>query len=392
MNNNSNSNNNLIYGKKINDYLLTNEEKSILNKPMNEIFGNPDTKNKFLIIFKKIFNLSSVHKNIFSIFESFNMTSLESIKKYASTFDYKSFLSNPTAFVTKKSIPNINLESKEKNYLKSRIRTNNPLNNQRNNPAQIDKSIFVLFLLFQKLQNYLIFKKSEFNQLIKHGVNSEKRRETIKKLNGFRLIAKKFIKIREKLFKLIQLQYVEPPIPETTELRYPHYYYYHFLRNIRERTPKPYDYDIYQENMFNTSNNTKLGISIFNTNLMKNKYHIFNVNPGTKEINYTLNPITHSAGINRPIKESINVFNLISLYYINNPTTNNRIDTIITKRNNNFYIYKYKIDDTPGTNMRIIKSFLPKEIYINNDKLQKELLENNSKYGKLSRIYISLQK
>ncbi len=387
------SKNNLLYGKKINDYLFNDEELKILNTPIDTIFANPNTKDKFMILFKKIFNLSSVHKNILNMFESFQMMTSDSIKKYASTFDYKSFLSNPTAFVSKKSIPNIKLENKEKNYFKKRIRTNNQLNDQTNNPAQIDKSVFVLFILFQKLQNYLLFKKAEFNQLIKHGVNSEKRRETIKKLNGFRLIAKKFIRIREKLFRLIQFQYVEPPIPETTDLNSPYYYYYHFLRNMCEVTPKPYDYEDYQPNIFNAAktSNTKMGMAVFKT-VMTNKCHIFNIKATSNGINYTKATVTHS---NRsiPLKEGINIFNLISLYYIDNPGTNNRIDTIITKRNNNFYIYKYKINDTPGRNMRIIKSELPRQYYFDNNMLHQILLENEKNkntHGTLSRIYISL--
>ncbi len=384
---NKNKSNNIIYGKKINDYFFNESELNLLKTPITNIFANTEQKKSFMLLFKKIFNLASVHKNIINMFESFDMSSKNSIRKYASSFDYNSFLNAPQSALNQGKIGNISLSTSNQNYFKKRIRSNKNVQN----PGKIDKSVLILFLLFQKLQSYLTLKKAEFNQLMKRGVHFEDRRETIKKLNGFKLIAKKFLKIREKLFKLIQYQYVEPPIVKDSEVNN-YYYYYHFLRNIRETTSTPLDYDNYKKSNFNASNNTKMGITTFNTPAMQNKFHIYNLNADSaKGIDYSATTITHTPPTIAPnTKDGINIFNLISLYYkdVNSSNSAKHIDTIITKRNNIFYKYEYEISGN-----KITKSAKPQQLYFNDNALQNVLLENTKDkngFGTLSRIYISL--
>lgn len=382
---NKNKSNNIIYGKKINDYFFNESELNLLKTPIADIFANTDQKKAFMLLFKKIFNLASVHKNIINMFESFDMSSKNSIKKYASSFDYSSFLNAPQSALNQGKIGNISLSTNNQNYFKKRIRSTKNVQN----PTKIDKSVLILFLLFQKLQSYLTLKKAEFNQLMKRGVHYEDRRETIKKLNGFKVIAKKFLKIREKLFKLIQYQYVEPPIVKDSEVN-DYYYYYHFFRNVRETTSTPLDYDNYKKSNFNNSNNTKIGPSPFEFNslTMRNKFHIYNLNANpAKGIDYSATTITHTSGTNVPNKDGINIFNLISLYY-KDVNQQKRIDTIITKRNNIFYKYEYEISGN-----KIMKSAKPQQLYFNDNALQNVLLENTKDkngLGTLSRIYISL--
>jgi hypothetical protein len=386
---NKNKSNNIIYGKKINDYFFNESELNLLKTPIADIFANTDQKKAFMLLFKKIFNLVSVHKNIINMFESFDMSSKNSIKKYASSFDYSSFLNAPQSALNQGKIGNISLSTNNQNYFKKRIRSTNV--ETITNPTKIDKSVLILFLLFQKLQSYLTLKKAEFNQLMKRGVHYEDRRETIKKLNGFKVIAKKFLKIREKLFKLIQYQYVEPPIVKDSEVD-KYYYYYHFLRNVRETTSTSLDYDNYKKSNFNNSNNKKMGQVAFefNSTAMRNKFHIYNLKSDNSGIDYSATTITHTSGTNVPNKDGINIFNLISLYYkdVNSANSTKRVDTIITKRNNIFYKYEYEISGN-----KIMKSAKPQQLYFNDNALQNVLLENTKDkngLGTLSRIYISL--
>lgn len=375
---NKNKSNNIIYGKKINDYFFNESELNLLKTPITNIFANPEQKKAFMLLFKKIFNLASVHKSIFNIFESFDMSSKNSIKKVASSFNYNSFLNAPQNALNQGKIGNISLSQNNQNYFKKRIRSNKV--ETITNPTKIDKSVFILFLLFQKLQSYLTLKKTEFNQLMKRGVH----RETIKKLNGFKLIAKKFLKIREKLFKLIQYQYVEPPIPKDSQVNN-YYYYYHFFRNIREVTQTPYDYDNYKKSDFNASNNKQIGSAFNFLSIMQNKFHIYNLKLDKSGIDYSATTITHTLRNIVPNKEGINIFNLISLYYKHEVK---HVDTIITKRNNIFYKYEYEISES-----RITKSEKPQQLYFNDNFLQSILLEDKKDkngFGNLSRIFISL--
>ncbi len=375
---------NIIYGKKINDYLLNEEELQLLNKPINDIFSKPDDLKKFKKLFRKIYNLASVHKNILNMFESFNMSTKNSIKSAENSFNFKSFLATPEQFITNSKIGNTKLSSENTNFFKSRIRTSNGKSVTNNNFAKIDKSIFTLFLLFNKLQKYIFLKKAEFNQLIKSRVNTENKRAVIKKLNGFRLIVKKFIAIREKLFKLINFQYVEPPIKVGTIIN-KYYYYHHFLRYLKDslipQAKVKVDYKNYELGTLN-SNNTMGSIRI----VLPNLTHVFNPKSSSNGINYTTQSGT-------PNKDSITLSNLISLYYIDNTNPAGRIDTIITKRNNDFYMYKYTINASNPSSLSITKSEKPQRIYFDETILKNTLLEDKkdkNNLGTLSRIYISL--
>ncbi len=382
---------NIIYGKKINDYLLNEEELQLLNKPINDIFSKPDDLKKFKKLFRKIYNLASVHKNILNMFESFNMSTKNSIKSAENSFNFKSFLATPEQFITNSKIGNTKLSSENTNFFKSRIRTSNGKSVTNNNFAKIDKSIFTLFLLFNKLQKYIFLKKAEFNQLIKSRVNTENKRAVIKKLNGFRLIVKKFIAIREKLFKLINFQYVEPPIKVGTIINQ-FYYYHHFLRYLKDslipQAKVKVDYDNYVLGAKNS--NTTIGplqVNIISKNSTgKATTHVFNPKSTSNGINYSIQSGT-------PNKDSITLSNLISLYYIDNTNPAGRIDTIITKRNNDFYMYKYTINASNPSSLSITKSEKPQRIYFDETILKNTLLEDKkdkNNLGTLSRIYISL--
>ncbi len=352
------SENELIYGKLFNDFVLNQSELQFMkNEPFNEIMSNKEKKDRLMAIFKKIGSLSVVQRNIQNILNGFNISTQTNEKNY--TTQIRNILKNSN----------------------SKLETING-NNQ-------SKSILILYLLL----NYII------SYIKKRSSNEQSYKE-------IRYLIRKFLNMREKIYQIIQLQYIEPIIPKERAI-VNNYYYYHLYRplimyilnenniTLNDDSLLPsahslgtkkveYNYEnvknyflFRSEALFykinsgenNSNNNTSLN-SNFSTN-----YVIYNFGEFQKKLNIRIYNKENFENKN------IKINHLNALYFRKEEENNNRRDFIICKRNDNFYIYEYVIKDK-----QILQSKKVKSIYIGSKNLNIFLVKNHPKYGLLEKV------
>ncbi len=337
--------NDLIYGKKKSDFILSENELNFIKAhTFSQIMSNEDKKMKLMNIFKKIGSLSVVQKDVYNILNSFQLNEAKNTNHY-------------------------------NNFIKKFIQNQKIENNFRKN-EEIGNSIFILYLLLNNIVKYVKRKKIDLNQNISSR-NEQKINQAYKEI---RFLIKKFLKLREKIYSMTQLKYIEAPIPKNTNITNitNHFYYYHFYRPLIE-------YIILQKHKINNfvyhyQNVTKYllfkdeaffyKLNPNNNKVYSMKYIIYDINEFINELNIKI----YNSNVN---SSEINVYNLYSIYYINGKT-----HTIISKRNTHFYLYQYEIE-----NAKIQQSKNPESIYINEKNINQYLEKNNSTYGTLQKVF-----
>lgn len=339
------SENKLIYGKLFNDFALNeNKLKFIKNESFIDIMKNEEKKERLMSIFKKIGSLSVVQKNIQSILNGFNIST--EINKQNYNQKINAILKNP----------NLILE-----------------NNGLMENSGISKSILILYLLLNQIIIYVKNIKSKNEQSYKE----------------IRYLIKKFLNMREKIYQIIQLQYIEPPIPKERGI-VNNYYYYHFYRplmiyilNENSINLEDYNYEnvknyflfrgqalFYKINSGENNSNNNTSNSNFGTN-----YIIYNFRILQNELNIRIYDNTNIEN------QNIKINQLNALYFRKEEENGSRRDFIICKRNDNFYIYEYVIKGN-----KIVQSKKVKSIYIGNKNISNFLVKNHSKYGLLEKV------
>jgi hypothetical protein len=345
--------NDLIYGKKKSDFILNeNELEFIKAHTFSQIMNNESKKMKLMNIFKKIGSLSVVQKDVYNILNSFQLNESKNTNSY-------------------------------NNFIKKFIQNQEIENNFRKN-EEIGNSIFILYLLLNNIVKYVKRKKIDANENISSR-NEEKINKAYKEI---RFLIKKFLKLREKIYSMTQLQYIESPIVQNANITN-RFYYYHFYRPLIEYiilekhkiNDFVYDYEnvkkylLFKDNVFfyklNPNNNINNNLNNnLNNKVYSMKYIIYNINEFIKTLNIKIYNSNNNVS-------NMNIYNLYSIYYING-----NIHNIISKRNTHFYLYKYEIN-----NNKIIQSKNPESIYINENNLNQFLEKNHKTYGILQKVF-----
>ncbi len=222
------SNPNTIYGKVRNDYMLNAEEVAFVNnlskrftkqsqlKPNNPLnilknenfvnLTNVNISNQLKKILNKISSLSFIQENIHQIFNGYDLKNSKSLQRLYNQFNFKAMIENPNVLNQYIFENQISAENKKLFSNKSYIK------NESNNRSKLGKSVLLFFFILQKMVSYIKNKKADFNRLIKSGrtnnlstVNQEKLNQAIKSYKGFEYLMNKFLKLREKIFLITQL-------------------------------------------------------------------------------------------------------------------------------------------------------------------------------------------
>lgn len=363
--------------------MLNAEEIGFLNNLGNQIkrfknngnglpnLASEEISNKLNIILNKISSLSFIQDNIHEIFDGLDLTNSASIKDLFSKFDFKTLIKNPNSmnnytFQNKLSVVNQTL-------FQSKIRNGNISAKDK-----IGKSLFIFFFILQKMVHYIKMKRAQFDKLIESGrtnsiskVNQEKLAEAIKAYKGFLFLIKKFLKIREKIFAITQLQYVEENVPKGTFVGN-YFFYYHFFKNIIDNiliNYKMIENPLKKYEDFNQFvKNTKL---VFGDNFIKIYMRTLNGNRGNtfNELIFNNNPIFDFFH-NKDEKNNIQILkkNIYSILYFNEP---NGLMTIISKRNKSYFIFQYKLKEE-NSNHIVLESKKPKLFNFEKDKINNE--------------------
>lgn len=382
--------NKFIHGLQRENRMLNGEEIGFLNNLGKRITNagnyqalpnlrNEEISNKLKVILDKISSLSFIQDNIHEIFDGYDLTNSESIKKLFKNFDFKSMIQNPNVLNQYIFENKITGQNKQKFSNKSYINTQNI-----NTTSKIGKSVLIFFFILKKMVEYIKMKKKQFDDLIKSGrvnniskVNSNKLAKAIKAYKGFEFLMKKFLKAREKIFSITQLQYVEEPLPKDTIISNDYFFYYHFFKEVIDGVllhyniiPKPLKkyselntFLINNKIVFN-ENNIKILLPQSRRNSVITLPFIFNFeNNPLYEIN--IKPDNANIQIN---KNKV----ISSVLYIKEANNVNNSMTIISKRNKSYVIFEYVIS---ANDNRIIQSKKPKLIEFDKNK--------NNDYGEI---------
>ncbi len=376
--------------------MLNAEEIGFLNNLGNQIkrsknngnglpnLASEEISNKLNIILNKISSLSFVQDNIHEIFDGFDLTNSASIKDLFSKFDFKKLIANPN------SINNYTFQNKLSVVNKTLFQ--NKIRNRNGNEDKIGKSLFIFFFILQKMVHYIKMKRAQFNKLIESGrtnhinkVNQEKLAEATKAYKGFIFLVKKFLKIREKIFAITQLQYVEENVPKGTFVGN-YFFYYHLFKDIIDNIlihnkiiEKPFkkykDFNQFVTDGRIISNDDNIQF-ILNKN-RKNDY----------EFNFDNNPllnIYHKDGNENNVR--ILKKNVYSVLYSKELNNNNKLCTIISKRNKSYFIFQYLLKEG-NSNRIVLESKKPKLFHFEKDKINSEY---KTKFGTI--FYIAYYK
>lgn len=368
-------NNIKIYGKKRNQYLLNESEIRFLNEQARSFQSgnrfNPNILNKLKKILDKISSLSFIQENIYQIFDGLNLKNSESMQRLYNDFEFQSMINNPNRL--NDYIFNNKINNSNKNVLSEKSYINHT---NKNFKSKLGKSVLIFFFILKKMVSYIKNKKADFDILIESGrinniskVNQEKLAQAIKSYKGFEYLMNKFLKLREKIFNITQLEYVEEAIPVGERINVD----YHLFKPIIDGIIR------YK---FNEKTNINY-VDFYNTYILSGKI-IFN-NKGIKAINndntyntfefiYNDNSLLEIE-ISNPNKKIIinSAKSIFSIFYSKKMNDMKELYTIISKRNKLYYIFQYVIDNKA----KIIKSYKPKHFVLDINKL------NNNNYGTL---------
>lgn len=256
--------NNRILGKKKDELILTSTDLNFLNQLFKDTsttsptpgttplsISNASTKARFLNIMNKISSLSLTQENLINIFEGLHLGNSESIQNLFANFNFKELIENPETFVKNYEINNSNISQGNKNKFAA---LSYIINKDPANPipkSKIGKSILIFFYILSQIVKYIKMKKAIFNGALNRNIrtNSLNIEKATQAYNELKFLAKKFLRMREKIFELTQLQYAEENIPKDTIVytkpitptasgKLPdkpydfHYFiYYHFFKN-----------------------------------------------------------------------------------------------------------------------------------------------------------------
>ncbi len=218
------SNNNRILGKKKDELILTKEDLIFLNDLLKNTsalsISNASIKGRFLGIMNKISSLSLTQENLINIFEGLHLGNSESIQNLFTNFNFKKLIEDPSTFINSYQINNSNLSANNKNKFE---KLSYIINKDPSNPtpkSKIGKSVLIFFFILSQIVKYIKMKKAIFNGALNRNIrtNSLNINKATEAFNEFKFLAKKFLKMREKIFELTQLQYAEQNIPKDTIL------------------------------------------------------------------------------------------------------------------------------------------------------------------------------
>ncbi len=321
---NMENNNIKIFGKKKSDLILTEEDLNFLKELLTNnasslsVTTNNKVKGRFLEIMNKISSLSLTQENIYNIFEGLELGNSESIQDLFKNFNFKELINNPKNFINKFEIQNSNLSRKNKNKFEKLSYIINPVNKQTPK-SKIGKSILIFFFILSQIVKYIKMKKSIFNGALSRNIrtsslNIEKAQRAF---DEFKFLAKKFLKMREKIFELTQLQYAEESIPKNTIVfvksnpnpkplpNFHYFIYYHFFKNEIDKILL--DNNKIQNSIVKYSDFVKIKIKE-KINFYKNRILFKNIN-----------------GIDFTFKPDKNPFNLTVCYkYVNSYNSNGK--------------------------------------------------------------------
>lgn len=264
---NNNNNKNRILGKKRDELILTSTDLNFLNQlfkdtstlPTNPAvkqlsISNASTKSRFLNIMNKISSLSLTQENLINIFEGLHLGNSDSIQDLFTNFNFKELIKDPKTFINSYEINNNNISQGNKNKF---AKLSYIINKDPSKPipkSKIGKSILIFFFILSQIVKYIKMKKAIFNGVLNRNIRTSSLNidKATQAYNELKFLAKKFLRMREKIFELTQLQYAEENIPintivytrtfkvnqttgQSTMLGEPygfHYFiYYHFFKN-----------------------------------------------------------------------------------------------------------------------------------------------------------------
>lgn len=358
-----NNNKNRILGKKKDELILTSDDLNFLNQlfkdtstlPTNPSvtqlsISNDSTKARFLNIMNKISSLSLTQENLINIFEGLHLGNSDSIQDLFSNFNFKELIKDPKTFINSYEIKNNNISQGNKNKFAA---LSYIINKNASNPtpkSKIGKSVLIFFYILSQIVKYIKMKKALFNGALNRNIrtNSLNIEKATQAYNEFKFLAKKFLKMREKIFELTQLQYAEENIPKdtivytrkfkvnqtgqttSTMLGEPygfHYFiYYHFFKNEIDYSLLKHDkiksIMIKYKDFEDISKELKLNIKFYSKRIIFNEIKIPKTSgSGTEnlEIKFSKNPL--NLKVCYKYLDSANYYNKNGVKQINSTST-----------------------------------------------------------------------
>ena len=175
----------------------------------------------------------------------------------------------------------------------------------------------------------------------------EKLSKATKAYQGFIFLMKKFLKIREKIFAITQLQYVEENIPKNTIINNNYLVYYHFFKELIDGVllhhhiiDKPIKkYDELNNKVIFTNDNI---IFNFSNNIGSRRNSVFS---SQFKFKFNNNPLYEIHIKNENTNIQINNKKAISSILYLDTSNTNKIIKIISKRNKSYVMFEYIINN-----------------------------------------------
>ncbi len=381
-----------IYGKKRSNYILNPKDVEFVSelsqkfsKPLqfntNGTLENPNNvvnlsvnsedAGKLEKILDKISSLSFIQENIYQIFDGLDLKNSASIQQLYNQFNFEKMIQDPKILNSYEFQNNISPNNIKKFSNKSYIKPANNINGKIS--KKLGKSVFVFFFILQKMVAYIKEKRRKFDALIASSrtkdisnVNSQKLNQAIKEYKGFEYLMNKFLKLREKIFSIIQLENkneVEEEIPIGQNIRVE----YHFFKLILDGIIR-----------YTFNQNPNISYNDFNEQYIQNQKINF-YDDGIEvpnesgnllfKFNFDNNTLLE---INRTLPIAINSNkSIFSILYIKEMNAN-KLYTIISQRNKSYYIFQYVVtikEINENKQYQITKSYKPKRFDLDVNKL-----------------------
>ncbi len=325
-----------LYGTNTNDIFLTKEEEALFKLPVMELIV-PDKLEEFKSVLRKI---SKLRLQRDSFLKAINGNKLKTNSKLQENLT--SMIQKAEAKIkNSRSTTTGELEAlvTEINENVGKIRGKMRKNGNAQDPF-ISKSAILLYIFLVRVVKYINDETKKLNSL----TEEEEKKKVVSKLQMF---GKKYIQLREELFLLFELQHVEPPIQSGSVNE----------ANINNEIIEIIYYHIYKP-FVNPKINEKSTLN-----------NIKSISENIKTTSVKLPPRTYNMSQYNSFISNFNQGTIQSVVFIKE-ANEERMVSILTKRNHFYYKYKYQIKGNQ------IISYNP------------ELIEDPKKYISIHQEYI----